>query len=797
MPDLSAPTRSIGVAGPILLRHSLLAVLGAALSAQQPTVDESAPRVGEWGCRPVDSSSVDVNPPAFVCRPQDAAVHYQWQAARSASFTVGVHHAQTTYPVHCPKAKFVGGLWYWRFRYATAKGVSAWSKTRKFTIPAETPVFALPDRATLVQRLPQTHPRLFIRPEDLPGLRGRVKGAGKTAWAALVRRCEGYHEAEPSSEEPPKYPKDTVPGSEAWRKIWWGNRQATVAVLSAAADLAFVAAVGEGDEGSERAESDKHAALARELLLAVAKWDPRGATGFAYNDEAGMPYAYWFARTYTFLHARLSPDERKTCQDVMGVRGRDIYRHLAPRHFFTPYNSHNNRAWHFLGEVGIAFFGELEEAEEWVWFASRVFGAVYPVWGDMDGGWHEGLAYYLSYLDRFTWWADVQKAAYGVDAYDKPFFAHVGDFVMYLQPPGTVGGGFGDHATSGERPRKLGALLQRFASAADNGHWAWRAAQDGVPLDNSFIGWLRGRAEVVKLAPPTDLPTSKLFRGTGVAVLNHTLLAAQDNVQVIFKSSPFGTQSHGYEAQNSFLLYAFGERLLIRSGRRDSYGSDHHKRWMWSTRSTNCITVDGKGQARRSARARGRIAAFSTSADFDYVVGEAGEAYADALRFTRRVLFIKPDYIVVHDTLASEQPHKYEWWLHSIHEFQRQGNQARIEGSKASCLVKWLVPDPLTVHSTDKCDPPPRSRIKLNQHHLTASTAQPQKDITFITVVRPFRTGAKVTLDAKVEAIEGGHRVRLDGAVTVDLLGDRTTATRGEKTFDSKSKPPTQSKSPK
>ncbi len=126
-----------------------------------------------------------------------------------------------------------------------------------------------------------------------------------------------------------------------------------------------------------------------------------------------MPYAYYFSRTYTFVHDLLSDEEREMCRRVMTARGREMYEHLCPRHLWQPYSSHSNRAWHFLGEVGIAFLGEIEEADDWVWFAMNVFFNVYPVWSDDDGGWHEGVMYWSSYIGRFTWWADVMRAATG------------------------------------------------------------------------------------------------------------------------------------------------------------------------------------------------------------------------------------------------------------------------------------------------------------------------------------------------------------------------------------------------
>src|SRR3972149_5350238 len=82
------------------------------------------------------------------------------------------------------------------------------------------------------------------------------------------------------------------------------------------------------------------------------------------------------------------------------------YNNSNAQHLWSPYASHSNRAWHKLGEIGIAFLGEVEGAEDWVWFATNVFFNVYPVWSDGDGGWHEGSAYWNAYVSRFTWGAD-------------------------------------------------------------------------------------------------------------------------------------------------------------------------------------------------------------------------------------------------------------------------------------------------------------------------------------------------------------------------------------------------------
>ncbi|MGB2820827.1 MAG: DUF4962 domain-containing protein, partial [Phycisphaerae bacterium] len=572
----------------------------------------------------------------------------------------------------------------------------------------------------------------------------------------LVAQCRRLLKSPPATAEPPKYPPGVKRLSEEWREIWWGNRVYTIKVLNGAATLAFTRLLTGNDE---------YGKLAKRLLLAAAEWDPKGATGYRYNDEAGMPYNYYFARTYTFLNDMLSEAEKVKCRKVISVRGEEMYRHLCPRHLWKPYSSHSNRAWHFLGEVGVAFLGEVPEAAEWVWFAMNVFYNAYPVWCDADGGWHEGMSYWSSYIGRFTWWADVMRAAMDVNAYRKPYFSQIGYYAMYLQPPGTVGGGFGDltaRRTSGHN-RDLMTIL---AAQARNPHWQWYVDRHGGPRQGGgYIDFIRGALPKVDAKPPDDLPTSRSFGGTGLAMLNSDLKDARRNVQIIFKSSPFGTQSHGYESNNSFLLYAFGERLLIRTGRRDIYGSAHHKNWMWHTKSTNCITVNGEGQVKRSAGARGEIIAFHTSGALDYVAGEAGGAYENKAlkRFTRHILFVKPDLIVIYDRLEAAEPSTFEWRLHSPTEMKVGGQRdIRVGSGRAAARVCILRPEDLKISLTDRFDPPPRPRVKLVEWHLTARSAEPATRTQFVTLIRPHRAGEEPPSGLTVRG--DGNRYELEAA---------------------------------
>jgi len=733
----------------------LLSFFSNPIQAKALEFDGKPARHGEWGFRPQDQSRSPTNPPSFTWRPQREAVTYQLQCSQDPSFQevfYGVKHL--TYPCHRPPETFPLGRSYWRLRFLDSKEeASEYSQVRSFLITEKAADFPMPEREELLARIPDTHPRLFLRPEQLPRLKELAQGKLRKQYEGLVDRCEKLLSDPPPTKEPLKYGKEVEYKSEEWRELWWGNRVYTVRVLDSAASLAFTRLLGGKEEYGQ---------LAKRLLLDAAQWDPKGSTGYRYNDEAGMPYAYHFARTYTFVHDLLTEKERALCRKVMSVRGKEMYDHLCPRHLWTPYSSHSNRAWHFLGEVGIAFLGEIPEAEEWVVFATNVFFNVYPVWSDDQGGWHEGVSYWRSYIDRFTWWADVMRSAMQIDAYRKPYFSKIGYYPMYLQPPGTQGGGFGDLCAN-KLSRHNIPLMTVLASQARNPYWQWYVEVHGGPQPKGgYVGFLRGATPTVEGTPPTDLPSSRCFWGTGQAMMNFNLLDAKDNVQVLFKSSPFGTQSHGYDAQNSFLLYAFGERLFIRSGKRDLYGSDHHRNWMWHTQSVNSITVNAQSQYKRSPQAKGEILAFHTSDQFDYVSGEAGEAYEVPVdRFTRHIIFVKPDLILIYDQLETPEPSTFEWRLHSPTEIQLEG-QERIhcENGEAACELAFLQPKDLNISLTDQFDPPPRPRVKLVEWHLTAKTSKPLEKNQFIALLRPHRLQEDRPIQAEMTSLKNGYAVQ-------------------------------------
>ncbi|MBW7865417.1 MAG: DUF4962 domain-containing protein [Candidatus Hydrogenedentes bacterium] len=746
----------------------------AALAAPGLELDESAAGTGEWGYRPESGTAPAVNPPGFSWRPCKDAVGYHLQVAPDEAFErIAYEKPDIQWSAHCPPVTFPAGEYFWRYAALDGNGEkTTWSVARRFTVSSGAALFPQPTTPELITRMPQDHPRLFFRPEELPKLRELAAGPLAEQFAELVRTADKLLENPPDTTEPPLYPKGTVRLSDEWRAIWWGNRTHVIKVADSAATLAFVYRMT-GDE--------RYGAAARDLLLAFAKWDPKGSTNYRHNDEAAMPSLYLPSRAYSWVRPMLSPEDRKSIAEVMRVRGRDCFDSLqGGPHLWKPYNSHHNRAWHKLGELAMAFHGEIEEADDWLDFAMTVMFTTYPVWSDDDGGWHEGMAYWSSYLAKFTYWADIVRSAFDINAYQMPFFSRAGDFGLYLLPPGTQHGGFGDLAST-TKSENIAGLMAVLAAGAGNPYWKWHADTHGAEIGGGYAGFLRRARSMDNMAaPPSALPASARFRGVGLAVLNTNLVDGRDNIQLHFKSSPFfGRHSHGYNANNAFLLNVDGEPVFCPTGRRDVHGSPHHTNWMWDSRSDNAILVNGTGQKKHSQDARGALAAFHTSEHLDAVSGEAGASYENLDGWRRRIIFFKPHGFLIHDTLCATEASSFQWCLHAKGPMTLGEGKVLWEGKPGHVEVDFAYPAGLALSQTDQFDPPPAASRKwdLNEWHLTAETAEKaarQEFVVFIAVKGAQagidRGNSTLPRDVVINLPEGSARVELgDDTFTVNM----------------------------
>jgi len=722
----------------------LFAVQVGWAAGSRPVIPNREPVAGEVGYRPADGSTNAFNPPSWIWLHERDAKTYTIQWGKDRELRFGAVQADTPWNTYTHNAVLAPGTYYWRYRFTNGKGATSdWSKVRSVAVTDASVAFPMPDRNEQRRRIPAGHPRLFLRPEDLPKLRELCRGPQAGDFKKLVVAADKYIAAGPTP-EPEKMGSARNKKDKEAVSNWWPNRARADQASGEAMTIAFVYMItGEA----------KYKEAARRWVLHLASWNPDGPTNFALNCEAGKVMLYRPWRAYDWAWDAFSPSERAAIGKMVARRGADAWKSgeigSGTGHLNKPYSSHGNRIWHKLAEPAIAFLGELPEAEMWLDYALNKFYAAYPVWCDDDGGWHEGLSYWAGYMGKVVSWLQISGAALGIDGYCKPFFSHIGDYAMYVAPPGSPNQGFGDLSY---RPpsRGIGPMMHWFIrgkgcqpDGANAGYWRWWVEAHNMQKPEGIDAILAAARlpEPPAAKAPADLPPSRVFRGIGVVSMHDTLTDSNQDVHFLMKSSPFGSQSHGHNPQNSYLLNAYGEELLMTCVYRDLHGSDFHYKWAHGTRAHNAVLVDGEGQVPHSANLGGRISEFACADGFDYAVGDGAAAYGGRLkRFLRRAAFVKPDVIVLCDDLAAQKPATYQFMLHGLDRFIVDEKAAKItlQRPKAGVAVNYLSPVPLTFRQWDGYDPPPDKEFP-NQWHVESSTAQPLAELEMLTVIMPHR----------------------------------------------------------
>lgn len=761
----------------------ITAWLGAnGLTAAEPRLPDRDPKPGEIGYRPADGAAARLNPPSFIWLHEPEASTYALQWSRQKDFdkdaVTASHLVWNTYTHH---EAWPAGTYWWRYRFATKEGkTSNWSKVRSVIVPPGATAMPMPTRLQQRERIPSGHPRLFLRPEDLPKLREVAQGREKKRFEALQAAADQVMAAGPTP-EPEHLGSARDKENAEMVKYWWPNRVQTEKACMEAETLAFVYLLT-GDK--------KYGEAARRWVLHLASWDPDGPTNFRLNCEAGKPMLFRPARAYDWAWDMFTEADRRVIHEITRRRLQDAWVSgevgRGVGHLNSPYSSHGNRIWHKIGEAGIVFLGEMPEAETWLDYALNKFYACYPVWSDDDGGWHEGVSYWSGYMSKAVWWLQAAQAALDIDGLKKPFFAQVGDYPLYVTPPHSPNSGFGDLSF---RPPSggIGGFMEyhiRMKGSQPGGdqaaYWRWWTEQWGMKSEAGILGFLYAANLPEKPAAkaPMDLPQSKIFHGIGVASLHTTLRDAREDIHLLFKSSPFGTQSHGHNPHNSFQLNAYGESLLTTCVYRDLHGSKFHYGWAHSTVAHNAVLVNGEGQIKHTAAPHGRIIDSRLTPEYDYVAGEAAAAYGGRLeRYLRHILFVKSGqpFIVIYDDLQAKEPSTFQFMLHALKEFAVSPDisSIQVEQPGAGVVAQYLSPTPLAFRQWHGYNPPPNKDTPM-QWHVEAATTEKCNELGMLTVLFPYRAGPRPA-PWKAQRLESGSAIgiKVDGGGPSRRVGFR------------------------
>ncbi len=605
---------------------------------------------------PEDGSAVKINPPPFIWIPVEDEFTYTLQISRNRYFRADVITKNgldyTTWALEEPLEP---GEWFWR--YGVEKGDILYSKTRKFTVPSDAKIWPIPNIKEVINSVPQKHPRLFILDGEIESYRKRAKvGDLKEICSGIIRECK-KHIGEELIEESP-YVRGTGPErGRHYQQIIRSTRPPMD--LMEKCGLAYIL-TGDKKFGEE----------AKRRILHFFSWEPNGSTSYRNNDEPAMWVMMRGIRAYDWTYDLFSPKERKEVEEVMKIRAAQFYEHLKYRRKYhtDPYESHANRTIGFLGEACLCFAHECDEAENWLKYILTMYWNIFPAWGKEDGGWHEGPSYWSYYMSFALHFIVPLRKATGVDLLEKTFFRNTPYYKLYTNPPYAKMSPFGDveHAPP---TKSMGQLMYRFSTLFNDSYIRWYADFMDAGPGSEIMGVVL-KNDKLKSESPSDLPQSRYFPGVGLVSLHTNLGNHDEDVHFLFHSDPYGNISHAHPDENAFTLEAFGEALAIASGYYPWYGSKHHMNWSWETKSSNCITIDGGiGQIKRDPASKGKIIEFESKDFYDYVLGDATEAYQGLLKkFHRHVVHIRPGIFILFDDVEAPKPVTFEWWIHALSE---------------------------------------------------------------------------------------------------------------------------------
>lgn len=690
--------------------------------------------------------------------------------------------------------------------------------------------FAATDPATVV---PAAAPRTLILAGAHDAFRAYcTTGEGAKAFARIRADLDRDHLARPFPAEPVTYGDPSPSKRTSAMADTWRAQQDTTGRIAGIAEAATLCWLVTGEE--------KYFQKAREYLLAAAGWHVApdwksgpvpGAADIYYNDEAHFRLWRKLPLVYDQLRAKLPPADRAAILAHFKVRGGrsaawieqqgDISK-IRRNSLDADLSSHPVRFMPMTGLAGLALWDDLPEARTWWAYAYAFYRDQFTPWGGDDGGWGEGSAYWRGTFEHAAF-QDQLVALRDPLAYASPFWKNSPYFALYNVQPymHTI---FGDASNAGR--------FNLEPATADYFEHMARVQQDGFfrayaalctdrrprPIDKGLAGLDRSyptaaeflvrnflvRDRALPAARPlAELPPHRHFADVGWVALHGALGRPDDDIQLTFRASPYGSFSHSHADQLGFILNAYGEGLAINSAYREFHNSPHHDQWTRQSISKNVLLIDGVGQKAKDKKATGRILRFAQAPRTVWTTGDATVAYQAAQqtrdrvrRVTRDVVFVDQRYVVLRDRVDLATPGRLSWLLHAEQNLAWDESRAaatiRGKEGKAALTVQLVAPavrwqGRTTTEFPVPVDPkyakadaasPYITGTWHNQAHLTAESAAAADTFEIFAVLWPERGANPAALAATLGA-DGLLRVRRpDGRTDTIRLDDAVLEVR-------------------
>lgn len=767
--------------------------------------------------QPRNHSQPQTNPPVFAWKPPPGEVEIHISGTHPPVYqTISVNHEDgysllvasdpnfeqlvldlsgLDDPVFLPERALQTGTYWWKWTVGEAT-----SEVFEFRITEDAVVLEVPDIEEWLQRLPDSHPRIQARPEEIAGLRESLKSERQQDLSLLIEEADSLLQQSQEIAEPQFLPDRQVDYASFW-KIWyptmWGTRR-----FVKGAEMLGLAYLGTGNEAYGRAACQR--------ILSVCKWDPEGSSYLGHNDEAHMSVIWNGPIACDWVWDLFSEEEKASVIDQYRRRGELTFNHMHDQGCYgiTRFDSHAGREIVFLAQLSFVFHDRIPETRKWLEWLRPVLCGIWPVWAGDDGAWAEGISYSNPYVSIMSRFASILKKGAGINLFTRPFWKNYLRWKKAVFPAYAEWMGFGDHTerweTSWTANADLCELIARETQSPEFLSYVSEFRREAALSEETPAERSMGRINTTLFLAPTieekggegggssDSKLSHVFPAAGWASIRTGMEKGHDDVAFIFRSSPFGSFSHSHANNNDFIIHVGGKVMAMPTGYYCGYGSQHHAHWVWHTKANNCVTLSDAPQLMRSLESRGFVEAHFENEHLAYFQGDADLSYRlQAQRCRRHVVFLKSHscFFLVDEFIAQpDVTSSVQWNIHSWNPFEVSEDEKSFRVTRDDSVLEghFLYNHVSFVSLNEGWDPPPNkgkpNKQWHDQYHLrfTPNAFDPKRNLGVILAPSyPGLTAPEVTSkregDAEIATI-GDDLVAVNQAEEMEVADLKTSA---------------------
>ena len=699
------------------------------------------------------------------------------------------------------------GTWYWQYgKLNEQTGDETWSDPIAFTISGRERHFVVPAFADIKSNVPTGHPRVLATGEEI----------GKLAFpepdrSHFIEKMRAEIDAQ-------------LPAS-----LIYADQTVLAKKRAALDDASYYRFIDKRTKEIYRGHKRRLESIIKAYLITgEAVFRQTALSRFEYlesqyrtiverklnNDFTDGYFINLSASIYDNFYDYLSAEQRDTIRQRLVKVQRDTYHHFLHHPELVLFNSHTwQKHLTTFMLTSLILMHEVPEADTWFEYVYNLWSMRAPAMGN-DGGWAPGNGYFDANKETLIIMPVLLGRLTGVNYFDHPWYRGAGAYFLYTATPGHLAGGFGDNAdvkrenaadfievhsqiTGDPYSRLYTDIVAGLGDPAARGVPKATDTESTLPIglsENENLYWYMNRAlpQWRRSGEAVNLSKGKVFPSTGAVGMHTHIDQPENNLSLVFRSSPFGGVGHTQASQNAFNIQYGGEPLFFRTGYYSSWADPHSLLSYRHTRAHNSILVDGKGQP-FTPPGYGWMPRFASGQRLAYALGDASNAYSGTAhrnsvqrmldrwqfaldeangfgdpgltRFRRHIAMVD-DLIVIYDELAAQTPVQWSWLVKSRTGLSVDGNVYTATNSKGQGKLWLYSGDQLQSEVSDQFFSPPvdwlgngakRGVDYVNQWHGTSKTAQRQRS-RFLAVIKVGPQG---------EAL-GQPQVVSEGTLTLD-----------------------------